>query len=114
LEILGTSLVANPLELVREKITEAISTIILDDPIGTLDVILFPDVYRTAKSFINSNMPMLITGMMEMDAGREEPYLGRKVLFPQNNQDLAINPPFRWKASFPRLSKPPFANPLFP
>ncbi len=47
----------------------------LEDLNGTLDVILFPDVYRTAKSFINSNLPMLITGMMEKDAEREEPFL---------------------------------------
>ena len=108
LEILGASLDAHPLELVKEKIAGAVSTLdavervgqrvtvagvrqtsrrsrtskgemmmflTLEDLQGTLDVILFPDVYGAAKSFINSNMPMLITGMVEMDAGREEPFL---------------------------------------
>ena len=53
----------------------------LEDLNGMLDVILFPDVYRTAKSFVNSNIPLLITGVMEMDAGREELFLrAEKVL----------------------------------
>ena len=47
----------------------------LEDLQGTLDVILFPDVYRVAKSFLDSNPPMLITGVMEMDKERGEPYL---------------------------------------
>jgi DNA polymerase-3 subunit alpha len=108
LELLGASLDAHPLELVKEKISGAISTLdaveqigrrvsvagvrqtsrrsrtakgepmmflTVEDLDGTLDVILFPDVYRSVKSFVNSNIPMLITGMMEMDAGREEPFL---------------------------------------
>jgi len=40
-----------------------------------LDVILFSDVYRIAKSFLDSNPPLLITGVMEMDKERGEPYL---------------------------------------
>lgn len=108
MDLLGVSLEAHPLELVKEKITGAISTLeaveqvgrrvtvagvrqtsrrsrtskgemmmflTLEDFNGTLDVILFPDIYRAVKSLINSNMPFLVTGMMEMDAGREEPYL---------------------------------------
>ena len=47
----------------------------LEDLEGTLDVILFPDVYRMVKPFINSTMPMLITGLMEKDSEREEPFL---------------------------------------
>lgn len=42
---------------------------------GSLDVILFPEVYRVATSFLDSNPPMLITGVMEMDNDRGEPYL---------------------------------------
>lgn len=108
LEILDASLDAHPLELVREKIGAAISTLdaiervgqrvtvagvrqtsrrsrtskgemmmylTIEDLNGTLDVILFPNIYRAVKSFINSNLPLLITGLMEKDAGREEPYL---------------------------------------
>ena len=47
----------------------------IEDLQGTLDVILFPDVYRVSKSFLDSNPPMLITGVMEMDKERGEPYL---------------------------------------
>ena len=47
----------------------------LEDLHGTLDVILFPDVYRTAKSALDSNLPFLITGIVEMDAKRGESYL---------------------------------------
>jgi len=108
LEILGASLDAHPLELVKEKISGAISTLdaierigqrvtvagvrqtsrrsrtakgepmmflTLEDLNGTLDVILFPDVYRVVKSFVNTNIPLLISGVMEKDAGREEPFL---------------------------------------
>ena len=106
--ILGASLEAHPLELVQEKLTEAISSIeavakigrrvtvagvrqtsrrsrtakgdmmlflTIEDLQGTLDVILFPDVYRIAKSFLDSNPPLLITGVVEMDKERGEPYL---------------------------------------
>jgi len=47
----------------------------IEDLQGTLDVILFPDIYRSALSFLDSNPPLLITGVMEMDKERGEPYL---------------------------------------
>lgn len=47
----------------------------LEDLSGTLDVIAFPDTYRIAKSILNANGPMLLTGMMEMDTSRGEPYM---------------------------------------
>jgi DNA polymerase-3 subunit alpha len=47
----------------------------LEDLTGTLDAILFPDVYRTAKSLVGSSVPLLVTGVMEMDKERGEPYL---------------------------------------
>ena len=47
----------------------------IEDLSGTLDVIAFPDVYRKAKDFLNSNAPMLFSGIMEMDTSRGEPYL---------------------------------------
>ena len=47
----------------------------LEDLDGTLDAILFPEVYRRAKSLIDSSTPLLITGVMEMDAERGEPFL---------------------------------------
>jgi DNA polymerase III subunit alpha len=54
---------------------ESMLFLTIEDLQGTLDVILFPDVYRSATSFLDSNPPLLITGMMEMDKEREEPYL---------------------------------------
>jgi DNA-directed DNA polymerase III PolC len=47
----------------------------LEDFHGTLDAILFPEVYRHAKPIIDSTKPFLITGVMEMDAERGEPFL---------------------------------------
>jgi DNA-directed DNA polymerase III PolC len=47
----------------------------LEDLTGTLDVIAFPDVYRVSKNILNANAPMILTGMMEMDASRGEPYM---------------------------------------
>jgi DNA-directed DNA polymerase III PolC len=109
MDLLGASLEAHPLELVKEKITglsistlEAVEQVgrrvtvagvrqtsrrsrtakgemmlflTLEDLHGTLDVILFPDVCRAAKSTMDSNTPLLITGVMEMDAERREPFL---------------------------------------
>ena len=46
-----------------------------EDLQGTLDAILFPEVYRQSKSSISSTKPFLLTGMMEMDTERGEPYL---------------------------------------
>jgi DNA-directed DNA polymerase III PolC len=54
---------------------DAMLFLTIEDLQGTLDVILFPDVYRIAKSFLDSNPPLLITGVMEMDKERGEPYL---------------------------------------
>ena len=47
----------------------------LEDLHGTLDAILFPEVYRAAKPIIDSTKPFLITGIMEMDTERGEPFL---------------------------------------
>jgi error-prone DNA polymerase len=47
----------------------------LEDLTGTLDVIAFPGVYRAAKNLLNSSAPLLVTGMLEMDASRGEPFL---------------------------------------
>ncbi|MBK7319965.1 OB-fold nucleic acid binding domain-containing protein [Candidatus Villigracilis affinis] len=47
----------------------------LEDLTGILDVIAFPNVYRTAKDLLNSTSPILVTGIMEMDSSRGEFYL---------------------------------------
>jgi hypothetical protein len=36
---------------------------------------LFPDVYRRARQVIHSSAPLLVTGVMEMDTNRGEPFL---------------------------------------
>ena len=51
----------------------------LDDRVGILDVVLFPNVYWQARGFIHSSEPpLLVTGGIEMDAGRGEPLLRAK------------------------------------
>jgi len=47
----------------------------IEDLNGTLDAILFPQVYRAAKFILDSNTPLLISGVMEMDTERGEPFL---------------------------------------
>ena len=47
----------------------------IEDLTGTLDVIAFPDVYRIAKDLLNSNSPMFLTGILDMDTSRGEPCL---------------------------------------
>jgi DNA polymerase III alpha subunit len=47
----------------------------LEDLVGTLEVILYPEVYRRAKAVLNWNAPMLVTGIIEVDAARGEPFL---------------------------------------
>lgn len=47
----------------------------IEDLSGTLDAIVFPNVYRAAKDLLSSATPMLLTGIMEMDSTRGEPYL---------------------------------------
>ena len=47
----------------------------LEDLEGTLDAILFPEVYRAARPLFDSTRPLLVTGVMEMDAERGEPFL---------------------------------------
>jgi DNA polymerase III alpha subunit len=46
-----------------------------EDLQGTLDAILFPEVYRQAKTLISTTKPFLLTGVMEMDTERGEPFL---------------------------------------
>ena len=47
----------------------------VEDLQGTVDAILFPEVYRQAKTAISSTTPFLLTGIMEMDTERGEPFL---------------------------------------
>jgi DNA polymerase III alpha subunit len=46
-----------------------------EDLQGTLDAILFPEVYRRSRAMISSTKPFLLTGVMEMDTDRGEPFL---------------------------------------
>jgi DNA polymerase III alpha subunit len=47
----------------------------LEDLSGMLDVVLFPDAYRRSEQSLHSSGPLLVTGVMEMDASRPEPLL---------------------------------------
>ena len=46
-----------------------------EDLEGVLDAIIFPEVFRQARSIISSNAPMLLTGVMEINADHGEPIL---------------------------------------
>ena len=48
----------------------------LEDLHGTLDAILFPDAYRSTKHLLGTSASLLMTGVMEVDSERSEPYLG--------------------------------------
>ena len=54
---------------------ETMMFLTLEDSSGMLDVIIFPDVYRRTKAIVSSNSPTLITGTVETDGERDEPYL---------------------------------------
>ncbi len=47
----------------------------LEDLNGTLDVIFFPDVYRQARGLLGGNQPLLVSGVVEVDEARGEPFL---------------------------------------
>ena len=47
----------------------------LEDLAGMLDVVVFPDAYRRSREAIHSSAPLLVTGVVEMDASRGEPLL---------------------------------------
>jgi DNA-directed DNA polymerase III PolC len=59
----------------RTAKSESMLFLTLEDLHGTLDAILFSDVYRAAKSLLGTSVPLLVTGVMEMDSERGEPYL---------------------------------------
>jgi DNA-directed DNA polymerase III PolC len=54
---------------------EMMMFLVLEDPSGMLDVIIFPEVYRRTKAYLSSNSPMLITGTVEVDGDQNEPFL---------------------------------------
>ncbi len=54
---------------------ETMMFLTLEDLSGVLDVILFPDAYRRAKAILGGSTPLLITGVLERDGAREEPFL---------------------------------------
>jgi len=54
---------------------ESMMFLSIEDLSGVLDVILFPGIYRQAKNIISSASPFLITGQMEMDEARGEPFM---------------------------------------
>jgi DNA polymerase III alpha subunit len=47
----------------------------LEDLSGALGVVIFPDVYRRSRELLSSSVPVLVTGIMEMDESRGEPFL---------------------------------------
>ncbi len=54
---------------------EAMLFLTLEDLNGALDVIVFPDVYRRARGLLGGSVPLLVSGLVERDAERGEPWL---------------------------------------
>ena len=61
---------------------EAMMFLTLEDLSGMLDAVIFPDVYRESKSFLNSAAPFLVTGLMQMDESQGEPFLKAEKIVP--------------------------------
>ncbi len=47
----------------------------MEDQTGSLDVILFPDVYRQCGHAISSSTPFLVTGIVEFESSHQDPFL---------------------------------------
>ncbi len=47
----------------------------LEDLSGVLDVVVFPEVYRSAHNIFHSSDPFLVTGTIKLEDGRNEPLL---------------------------------------
>ena len=47
----------------------------LEDLEGMIEVVFFPDVYRRVKNELSTNQPVLISGVVEVDAESGEPVL---------------------------------------
>lgn len=54
---------------------EAMMFLTLEDLSGTLDAVLFPNTYNSARAFIHTSEPLLLTGTVELDPARTEPLL---------------------------------------
>jgi len=54
---------------------EMMAFLTLEDLEGVLDVVVFPDAYRRARSALSGPGPYLVEGTVEMDEGRSEPLL---------------------------------------
>ncbi|MBT7324543.1 MAG: DNA polymerase III subunit alpha [Anaerolineae bacterium] len=91
IEKVGAVAIADAVDMIGQRITvagvrqtsrlnrtakgETMLFLTVEDLSGTLDVIVFPDLYKQVKQVATSNHPMLITGVLEIDRGREEPTL---------------------------------------
>jgi DNA polymerase III alpha subunit len=54
---------------------DAMMFLTLEDLSGMLEVIFFPDVYQRAKHELSGSAPILVTGIMELDDDRSEPFM---------------------------------------
>ncbi len=53
-----------------------------EDLEGMVDVVVFPDVYRRFRALFNENKPLLVEGVIQMEANRDEPVLRAEKFFP--------------------------------
>ncbi len=59
--------VVGDLKIKRTKRGDKMAVINLEDPSGSVDVILFPDVFDLYAPFLKSDAPLLVTGTAEVD-----------------------------------------------
>ncbi|MBI4315513.1 MAG: DNA polymerase III subunit alpha, partial [Chloroflexi bacterium] len=125
-EILGTGVIAHPLELVADQLAEAgalttvgaagqlgkrvrvagmrqtwrrtrtvrgdlIYFMTLEDLEGTLDVVIFGDVYRAHRAAFSGPGPYVVEGTLEMDTTQGEPVIRAERVWPVGHSPQAVN-----------------------
>ncbi|MEW6378043.1 MAG: DNA polymerase III subunit alpha [bacterium] len=53
-------------EIVTHKKGERMAFALLEDISGTVEIVLFPDVYKSAAEFVNQDIPVLIKGQVDI------------------------------------------------
>lgn len=53
-----------------------------EDLEGMLDIAVYPDVYRRFRGLLTENRPLIIEGVIEQEANRDEPVLRAEKVFP--------------------------------
>ena len=66
----------------RSSTGDVIRYLSFEDLEGMLDIAVYPDVYRRFRNLLTENRPLIIEGVMEQEASRDEPVLRAEKVFP--------------------------------